>query len=146
MWIKREKNLHHFSRQQIHVLWWAKGGIFGTNAAFPFSLCLQVSMLLELKSCNLHYTDGTLLHSSLFLWCSCSSDFWKMFGITAGHDRILPKLESGSKYLPAIRLCHMPYSYSWPGKENARILNICRYSIKMSALDTHLSGFCLPHI
>lgn len=78
-----------------------------------------------------------LCYVHLFLWRSCSRDFWKTFGINAGHDRRLPKLESGSKYLPAITLCHMLYSHSWPAKESARVLNICRHSIKMSAPDIH---------
>lgn len=33
-----------------------------------------------------------------------------MFGMNASHGRTLPKLESGSKYLPAIRLCHVLYT------------------------------------
>lgn len=31
----------------------------------------------------------------------------------------------------------MLYSHSWPAKESARVLNICRHSIKMSAPDIH---------
>lgn len=139
------KNLHVFSHQQINVLWWAKGGIFVKTLPSPSAFVCKCKCYWNLKVAICVAQMG-LCYVHLFYCDVCSSDFRKMFGMTPGHDRILPKLESGSKYLTAIRLCHMSYTYSWPGKESARVLNVCRYSIKMSASDTHWSGFCLPHI
>lgn len=43
-----------------------------------------------------------LCHVHLFYDVYIAGISEKTFGMNAGHDRMLPKLESGSKYLPAI--------------------------------------------